>query len=141
MKYRRVMMVLVCMGWCLLAHANAEPIYGFSSPSQTKAFDRLTHELRCLVCQNQSIADSQAPMAADLRRYIARHLQQGQSAEGIKQQLLHRYGEYLSFAPLWHGRTYVLWMLPAGLMVLVMVVMVLGFRRGQHVACGDRKKG
>lgn len=109
--------------WCVAATpafaAEAMSLYAFSKPAEKQAFDVLTQSMRCLTCQNQNIADSQAPMAQDLRRYIAKRLRSGDQAAVIRADLLARYGESISFAPIWHGTTALLWLLPALLMALV----------------------
>lgn len=70
-----------------------------ADPAQQAAYEHLTNEVRCLVCQNQTIADSTAPLAVDLRREIRRMLEAGQSEEQIKTFLLERYGDFVLYRP------------------------------------------
>lgn len=129
--------IMVCLSLGIVFDAMAVPMYAFINKGQAEDFSRLSNELRCLVCQNQSIADSQAPMAADLRLYIAKGLRQGQSAAEIKQQLLARYGEYLSFAPVWQPHTYLLWLMPGGLMLVLCLMAVYKWVRGNTAGVMD----
>lgn len=84
----------------------------FESQQQQDRFDQLTQELRCLVCQNQNLADSDAPLAHDLRREVHEMLQSGQSNEQIKQFLVARYGDFVLYRPPVQQNTYLLWLGP-----------------------------
>jgi cytochrome c-type biogenesis protein CcmH len=84
----------------------------FDSQQQQDRFDQLTQELRCLVCQNQNLADSDAPLAHDLRREVHEMLQSGQSNEQIKQFLVARYGDFVLYRPPVQQNTYLLWLAP-----------------------------
>jgi len=88
-----------------------EPLV-FENQQQQDRFDRLTQELRCLVCQNQNLADSDAPLAHDLRREVHKMLQSGQSNEQIKQFLVDRYGDFVLYRPPLQKNTYLLWLAP-----------------------------
>jgi len=82
-------------------------------PRQAALYDELIHEVRCLVCQNQTIGDSTAPLAADLRREIRRMVVEGQSEDEIKGFLLDRYGDFVLYEPRFAGITALLWAAPA----------------------------
>ena len=97
---------------------------GFSTPEHEQRYHALIDELRCLVCQNQTIADSNADLATDLRREVYRMVEDGQSAEEIADFMVARYGEFVLYRPTLGGRTLALWIGPfvlaaAGLAVLV----------------------
>jgi len=77
----------------------------------------LAEELRCLVCQNQTLADSQADLAADLRQEIRELMQKGQSDEQIKRYLVARYGDFVLYRPPLNPTTWLLWFGPALLLV------------------------
>ncbi len=77
----------------------------------------LTHELRCVKCQNESIADSPVDIAADLRREVREALLAGQTDEAIRDTMVSRYGEFILFRPRWSARNALLWLAP-GLMLL-----------------------
>jgi len=88
-----------------------EPLV-FESQQQQDRFDQLTKELRCLVCQNQNLADSDAPLAHDLRREVHAMLQTGQTNEEIKVFLVQRYGDFVLYRPPVQTNTYLLWVAP-----------------------------
>ena len=89
----------------------------FENQQQQDRFDQLTQELRCLVCQNQNLADSDAPLAHDLRREVHEMLQTGQSNEQIKQFLVARYGDFVLYRPPVQKNTYLLWLGPLVLLL------------------------
>jgi cytochrome c-type biogenesis protein CcmH len=91
----------------------------------------LAQELRCLVCQNQTLADSQADLAADLRQEIRELMQKGQSDEQIKQYLAARYGDFVFYRPPLKTTTWLLWFGPGLLLVggLAALYLVLLRRR------------
>ncbi len=86
----------------------------------------IASELRCLVCQNQTLADSNAPLAVDLRNQIREQLQQGKSAREIMAYMVERYGDFVLYRPPMKATTLLLWFGPLLLVVIGMVVM---FRR------------
>lgn len=73
---------------------------------------QLTHEIRCVVCQNQSVADSDAPLARDLRQKIAELIAQQMTDEAIKDYLVKRYGEFILLKPRLSRATLLLWVFP-----------------------------
>lgn len=89
-----------------------------ADPAKQAAYEHLTNEVRCLVCQNQTIADSTAPLAVDLRREIRRMLEAGQSEEEIKTFLLDRYGDFVLYRPRWQTNTALLWLAPVLLLLI-----------------------
>lgn len=97
--------------------AAAIDTYGFVDEAQRERFTALTQELRCPKCQNQDLADSNAPIAADLRREIHRLLLQGRSDAQIVDYLVARYGEYVRYKPRFEARTWLLWLGPAGFLL------------------------
>lgn len=89
-----------------------------ADPAQQAVYERLLKEVRCLVCQNQPIGDSNAPLAADLRREIRGRLEQGDSEAEVKQFLLARYGDFVLYRPRFTAQTALLWLAPALLLLL-----------------------
>jgi cytochrome c-type biogenesis protein CcmH len=89
-----------------------------SDPVQQEAYERLTHEVRCLVCQNQTIADSTAPLAADLRREIRQMIEAGRSEAEVKNFLLDRYGDFVLYKPRFIASTALLWLAPLLLLLV-----------------------
>jgi cytochrome c-type biogenesis protein CcmH len=111
-----------------MAHAAIDT-YEFSEPSSRERFTTLTKELRCPKCQNQDLADSNAPIAVDLRREIYRMLQEGQSDEQIVDYLVNRYGDFVRYKPPVTTRTLILWYGPAGLLAAGALLLLLIVRR------------
>ncbi len=87
-------------------------VYAFSTTTDTARFNTLLTQFRCLVCQNENLADSNAAIAADLRQQIYQRVLQGQSDESIQKYLVTRYGDYVLFAPPFKMNTTALWILP-----------------------------
>ena len=90
---------------------------------------RIAVELRCLVCQNQTIADSHAGLADDLRREIREQLQNGATDEQVVQYMTDRYGDFIRYRPAMKPITVALWVGPIALLVGGLLVLVLVLRR------------
>ncbi len=86
----------------------------------------LSRELRCMVCQNQSIDDSDAPLARDLRLLVRERLKAGDSDQQVLDFLTVRYGDFVLLKPPLNPRTALLWVLPAGILVLGAIVLFVG---------------
>jgi cytochrome c-type biogenesis protein CcmH len=99
---------------------NREP---FDDPEQQAFYERLTKEVRCLVCQNQTIGDSNAPLAKDLRREVWEMVADGQSEEQIKTFLTDRYGDFVLYKPRYGGPAALLWLAPVLLLLLGAIVL------------------
>jgi cytochrome c-type biogenesis protein CcmH len=94
----------------------------------------LSRELRCMVCQNQSIDDSDAPLARDLRLLVRERLKAGDSDNQVMDSLTARYGDFVLLNPPMNAKTFLLWVLPAGLLVVGGIVLLLAMRRRSGVA-------
>jgi cytochrome c-type biogenesis protein CcmH len=110
---------------------DQEPLV-FSSAEEQQRFNALTEELRCLVCQNQNLADSDAPLAHDLRHEIHAMMQTGKSDEEIKRFLIERYGDFVLYRPPVQGNTLVLWFAP--------VLLLLAGAATVYVSVSRRKR-
>jgi cytochrome c-type biogenesis protein CcmH/NrfF len=100
-----------------------------ADPAKEAAATRLMHGLRCIQCQGQSIADSDAPMAATMRAEVRQQVSDGKTPETIKQWMIGRYGEWVSFEPEMKGGGLLLWAAPL-LLLLVALWLARGlFRR------------
>ncbi len=99
-----------------VAHAAIDT-YEFANDGERERFRELTKELRCPKCQNQDIADSNAPIAADLRKEIFRMLGEGKDNQQIIDFMVDRYGEFVRYNPALSSKTALLWFGPAGLLV------------------------
>lgn len=120
---KRWLVIILAMAFVLPSMAQ-EPLV-FASEAEQARFDELTRELRCLVCQNQSLADSDAPLAHDLRNEVFNMMRVGHSDEEIRRFLIDRYGDFVLYRPPVKGNTLVLWLAPA--LLLLAGVTALGF--------------
>jgi cytochrome c-type biogenesis protein CcmH len=89
----------------------------------------LSRELRCMVCQNQSIDDSDAPLARDLRLLVRERLKAGDSDKQVLEFLTARYGDFVLLNPPMNAKTFLLWVLPAGLLVAGGIVLAIAMRK------------
>lgn len=97
--------------------AAAGPL-AFTDAAEEARFHALTAQLRCVQCQNQSLADSDALIAQDMRRQVLDLIQQGHSDAQIRDWLVQRYGQFVLYRPALNASTAVLWLLPGGLVLL-----------------------
>ncbi|MEO7053057.1 MAG: cytochrome c-type biogenesis protein [Rhodanobacter sp.] len=104
-----MMLMLTCVG---LAHAQAIEPMPFTDHAQELRFQHLTQQLRCPMCQNETLADSNAPIARDLRNQIFKLMQAGKSDQQIKQYLVARYSDYILYQPPLKAGTVLLWFGP-----------------------------
>jgi cytochrome c-type biogenesis protein CcmH len=93
----------------------------------------LFRELRCMVCQNQSIDDSDAPLAKDLRTLVRERVAAGESNDEIKDFLVARYGNFVLLKPPFAGETLVLWATPVAILLIGGAVALLAFRRRRAI--------
>jgi cytochrome c-type biogenesis protein CcmH len=105
-----------------------------SDPNQQESYETLTKELRCLVCQNQTIADSNAELAADLRRQVYEMLQQGKSREEIIRFMTDRYGDFVLYKPPFKGKTGLLWIAPVVFLLIGLIAVFVFIRRKKAAA-------
>lgn len=89
----------------------------------------LSRELRCMVCQNQSIDDSEAPLARDLRLLVRERLSQGDSDQQVLDFLVERYGEFVLLKPRLEGKTIILWILPAAALIAGAIGLLVSTNR------------
>ena len=123
-----------------LAAAAQEPLV-FDSPEQEQRYKELTLELRCAVCQNQNLADSDAPLAQDLRQEIFDMMQAGRTDEEIKEFMVARYGDFVLYRPPMQGNTLALWVIPVALLALGAVVVAFTVRRRNRKLSEQQGKG
>jgi cytochrome c-type biogenesis protein CcmH len=99
-------------------------------PAQEAKAQALMETLRCLKCQSQSIADSDAPMAGDMRSQVRQRIAAGEEPEAIRTWLVERYGDYVSYAPRVSALTWPLFVLPIALLLLAAVLLRRRFGKG-----------
>jgi len=126
---KAVLMALLAMIAVPLAAQSALPPAPYAyqqleDPELEARALELMETLRCLTCQSQSIADSDAPMAGDMRHQVRTRLAAGEDPEAIRAWLTDRYGDYVSYQPEVSATTWPLFAIPAGLLALVMLVLL-----------------
>ena len=112
---------------CLVAAEEAKPLVE-NQQAETR-LKTLALELRCLVCQNQTLADSTAPLAEDLRREVREMIAKNMSDQEIRDFLVQRYGDFVLYRPPLKATTTFLWLGPFLLLVVGGVTLVLALRR------------
>lgn len=121
-------MKLAVMGLCMQASAALAA----GAPGATELDARtqaLAGELRCLVCQNQTLADSHAPLALDLKAKVREQLAAGRSDEEVMTYMTDRYGDFVRYRPPFKASTWLLWLGPAALLALALVAFARLMRR------------
>lgn len=103
--------------------------YPFTSAQDAQRFNQLTQEIRCVVCQNQNIADSNAPLAQDLREKIYRMIKEQESNEAIKDYLVKRYGEFILLNPRLNQHTLLLWGFPFFALTFILLFILVFVRK------------
>ncbi len=126
--------LIFLLSFSLYVNAGVES-HEFANEQQREDYASLVSELRCLVCQNQTIGDSNAELAADLRRQVYEMLQKGQSKEVILQFMTDRYGDFVLYNPPFKIKTGLLWLGPIAFLVvgLTAVVMVIKRRKANSI--------
>ena len=114
-------LVLVVSVWATLLNAQ--------DPNLEKRVAALADELRCLVCQNQTLADSNAPLAQDLRNQIREQLAKGASESEVREFMVARYGDFVLYKPPFKASTAALWLGPFALLLAGVVLLVRRLRR------------
>lgn len=94
-----------------------------ADPAQEAKAHALMQTLRCLQCQGQSIADSDAPIAGDMRHQVRVRIEAGAEPEAIRQQLIESYGDYVSYAPVVNAQTWPLFAIPVVLLLVIALVL------------------
>jgi cytochrome c-type biogenesis protein CcmH len=108
----------------------ADPaVFRFDDAGSEARFQAITKELRCLVCQNQSLADSHAELAGDLRREVHAMIKAGKADREIAEFLVRRYGDFVLYRPPFDPRTAALWLGPIGLFLLAGLIGLIALRR------------
>lgn len=113
----RLLILLVSLGLAGAALAIDEE-RAFEDPAMNERYRNLVSELRCPTCQNESIADSNAPIAADLRQQVRTRMAAGESDEQIRDFLVTRYGNFITYRPPVTPTTWALWGGPAALLLV-----------------------
>jgi cytochrome c-type biogenesis protein CcmH len=132
--------VLATLGALLLgvsATTHAVDIDAMPTPELQKRYDALTHELRCMQCQNQSIADSPVGLASDLRRDVREQIIAGKTDGEIRASMVARYGNIILFRPPFEKSTAWVWLAPFLLLIVGLIVAVRIVRQRASMVAGD----
>ncbi|WP_339753690.1 cytochrome c-type biogenesis protein [uncultured Marinobacter sp.] len=117
-----------------VATGDVADVYDFEDRAQEQRYQNLIAELRCPKCQNQNIADSNAPIARDMRDEVYRMMKDGAGNEEIVESLVGRFGEFVRYKPEFDSRTFLLWATPVitvfGGLLAVAVVIIRSRRAG-----------
>lgn len=129
--------LLVCLlpvaGWA----KEAQPVA--DDPELEKRVMALAEDLRCLVCQNETIAGSHAPLAVDLRQQIREQMRAGKSNQEIIAFMTERYGDFVLFRPPVKATTYLLWFGPFALLIVGLVVQYIYLKRRRERAAREQQ--
>ncbi len=105
----------------------------FKTPQQEQRYKKLINEFRCVVCQNQNIADSNAELAKDLRKQVYKMINEGKSDDAILDFMVTRYGDFVLYRPLFNSTTFLLWVGPFIIFVIGLFVLINFIRQRKKV--------
>ena len=134
----------MCRAWLSLAFVialgSARMVYGIDAtsiddPVLEARYLSLTHELRCMQCQNESIADSPVGLASDLRREVRNMLLAGKSDDDVRNYMVSRYGEFILFRPRFSARNAWLWLAPP---LFLLIGLGVAVARREAACCAGR---
>jgi cytochrome c-type biogenesis protein CcmH len=125
MKHWCTLLLVLMLIFAVPVFAADPPV--FQNEAEETRFRELAAELRCVMCQNQSLADSNAPIANDLRNEVLTLIREGKNDDEIKQHLVERYSEFVLYEPRWNMRNALLWLGPFLILVIggFMIVRVV----------------
>jgi cytochrome c-type biogenesis protein CcmH len=134
---KRILLVVML----LVPMALQAAVYQFDDPKDAARFRQLGQELRCLVCQGQSIADSNSELAEDLKAEVHRMILEGRSDQEITEFMVARYGDFVLFKPPVRASTYLLWFGPFVLLLIgALVVFAITRQRRPEPALTDEER-
>jgi len=115
-----------------VAEASFE-VKEFNTPQQEQRYKKLTNEFRCVVCQNQNIADSNAALAKDLRKQVYNMIIAGKSDDAILEFMVARYGDFVLYRPQFNSTTFLLWVGPFIIFIIGLYMLVSFIRQRKKV--------
>jgi cytochrome c-type biogenesis protein CcmH len=116
--FLRGLTVLILAFGTMFGAVAMDPVAADADPVLEEKVQRVSQELRCLVCQNQTIADSNAELAQDLRREVRQRLAKGESEDDVRRFMVERYGDFVLYRPPFQATTLALWLGPFALLVV-----------------------
>ena len=139
---RRLLSVLL-LSFPLLVQGAIE-VHKFDDPGKEKTYKELIDELRCLVCQNQNLADSNADLAKDLREKTYEMVEAGKSKDEIVEWMVNRYGDFVLYRPPLQRNTLLLWLGPFFILLIGVVVLIRFIRRhpagSEHILTEEERR-
>lgn len=129
MIYRRLLLLVILLTTLTGAMAAGLEAFDFSTNVNEDRYKNLIAQLRCLVCQNQSLADSDAALAHDLRREVWELMDKGNSDDQVKEYLVARYGDFVLYNPPLKPSTYILWYGPFVLLAIGLLMLLRTLKR------------
>lgn len=143
MRKLKVLLLLLLLAGT--AVATTIEVYHFDNPEEEARYKQLVHELRCLVCQNQDLADSNAELAQDMRHRTYEMVRAGKSDEEIVAFMVERYGDFVLYRPPVKGSTLLLWVGPfiilgAGVLILVLFIRRRNREAVPHLSSADHER-
>ncbi len=129
--------LVMCLLWLAFGASAKQAAPEADDPVLEARVVAIAEELRCLVCQNETIAASRADLAVDLRKQIRLKLKAGQSKTQIVDFMVERYGDFVLYRPPLKRTTLLLWLGPFVLLALAVVLMALNIRRRRRVSQAD----
>lgn len=115
-------MLIFILSFFILSFIHANSLYPLNTPQKEAQFEHLLKNLRCLVCQNQDLADSNAELAKDLRLQVYNLVKEGKSDAEIEDYLASRYGDFVLFKPPVKALTFLLWFGPLLFLILGVII-------------------
>jgi len=125
------LLLLLCLSAGMAPAQAAIEAYDFETPQMEADYNKLINELRCLVCQNQNLSGSDADLARDLRRETYAMLSEGKSPDQVVEFMVARYGDFVLYRPQFKSSTYLLWLGPFLLLLVVLFFLVRRLRGAQ----------
>jgi len=125
-KPNRLALVLLLLPLSLFARIES---HQFDTPAQESLYVQLTKELRCLVCQNQNLADSNADLAKDLREKAYEMVKSGKTHDEITEYMIARYGDFVLYRPPVKSSTYLLWLGPFVFLFIALLALFFFIRK------------
>jgi len=133
---KKIVFFLMVFGFSISVKAiDNGPV--FEDPVMQSKYEQLISEIRCLVCQNQSIKDSNVFLAVDLRNEIRRLLENGRSESEIKQFLVDRYGDFVLYQPPLNEKTFLIWFSPLLLLLAGGIIIIKIIRKRMNLQFDD----
>lgn len=132
-----VFSLIVWLSFVVPASAAIEA-YEFKDAATEAEYKALIQELRCLVCQNQNLAGSDADLAKDLRQQTYEMLQQGKNREQVVEYMVNRYGDFVLYRPPVKSSTLFLWAGPFALLLLVLIIVVIRIKKTRSIEAPEK---